>query len=300
MSENLSSILDATEPTLLTTGWGRTEGPLWHAGGYVTFVDLEGSRLLRWDPNGVVTVVREHTGEGNGCTLDRRGRLVMCEGADHRRMTRMDVDGTITTLAERWQGKRFNKPNDVVCRSDGSIFFTDPELRLPPEQREIGFSGVFRLDPAGHLHLATDACEYPNGLAFSPDESVLYVAISRLDERCFREAERGEVCTHRRIRAFDVAPDGSLSNNRVFCDMSSADPGVPDGIKVDTQGRVFCVGSGGIWVLDPSGDVIGIVRMPEVVRNLGFGGPDFRTLYLTPGGSLSALKVKTPGIGAFN
>ena len=117
MSENLSSILDATEPTLLTTGWGRTEGPLWHAGGYVTFVDLGGSRLLRWDPNGVVTVVREHTGEGNGCTLDRRGRLVMCEGADHRRMTRMDVDGTITTLAERWQGKRFNKPNDVVCHT---------------------------------------------------------------------------------------------------------------------------------------------------------------------------------------
>ena len=300
MPENLSSILDVTEPTLLATGWGRTEGPLWHAGGYVTFVDLAGSRLLRWDPDGQVTVVREDTGEGNGCTLDRQGRLIMCEGADHRRITQMDADGTVTTIAERWQGKRFNKPNDVVCRSDGSIFFTDPALRLPPEQREIGFSGVFRLDPQGHLHLATDECEYPNGLAFSPDESVLYVAISRLDERCFEEEARGEVCTHRRIRAFDVAPDGSLSHNRVFCDMSSADPGVPDGIKVDTQGRVFCVGSGGIWVLDPSGDVIGIVRMPEVVRNLGFGGPDFRTLYLTPGGSLSALKVKTPGIGAFS
>jgi gluconolactonase len=243
-------------------------------------------------------VVREDTGEGNGCTLDRQGRLIMCEGADHRRITRMDADGTITTLAERWQGKRLNKPNDVVCRSDGSLFFTDPELRLPPAQREIGFSGVFRIDPQGHLHLATRECEYPNGLAFSPDESVLYVAISRLDERCFEEEKRGEVCTHRRIRAFDVAPDGTLSNNRVFCDMSSAAPGVPDGIKVDTQGRVFCVGSGGIWVITPSGDVIGIVKTPEVVRNLAFGGPDFRTLYLTPGGSLSTLAVKTPGIGA--
>jgi len=297
MPENLSSILDSTEPTLLTTGWGRTEGPLWHAAGYVTFVDLAGSRLLRWDTSGQVRMVRERTGEGNGCTRDHQGRLIMCEGADHRRITRMDADGTVTTIAERWQGKRFNKPNDVVCRSDGSLLFTDPELRLEPALREIGFSGVYRIDPQGELHLATDACEYPNGLAFSPDESILYVAISRLDHRCFEEEQQGAVCTHRRIRAFDVAPDGSLSHNRIFCDMSSADPGVPDGLKVDTAGRVFCVGSGGIWVIAPSGEVIGVIRMPEVVRNLAFGGPDFRTLYLTPGGALSKLEVKTPGIG---
>ena len=242
-------------------------------------------------------VVREHTGEGNGCPLDRQGRLIMCEGADHRRITRMDAEGTVTTIAERWQGKRFNKPNDVECRSDGSIFFTDPELRLEPSRREIGFSGVYRLDPQGEVYLATDACEYPNGLAFSPDESILYVAISRLDQRCFAEEQQGAVCTHRRIRAFDVAPDGRLSNNRMFCDMSSADPGVPDGLKVDTAGRVFCVGSGGIWVIAPSGEVIGVIRTPEVVRNLAFGGPDFRTLYLTPGSSLSTLEVKTPGLG---
>ncbi len=246
MSENLSTLLRSTEPTVLTTGWGRTEGPLWHAEGSVTFVDLAGSRLLRWDPHGQVTVVREQTGEGNGCTLDRQGHLLMCEGADHRRITRMDAAGTVTAIAERWQGKRFNKPNDIVCRSDGSIFFTDPALRLPPAQREIGFSGVFRIDPQGQVHLATDACEYPNGLAFSPNESILYVAISRLDERCFQEEARGDVCTHRRIRAFDVAPDGTLSHNRVFCEMASAAPGVPDGLKVDTAGRVWCVGSGGI------------------------------------------------------
>ena len=299
MADTLSNIFESTEPTQLATGWGRAEGPLWHAEGYVTFVDLEGNRLLRWNPNGAITVVRENTGEGNGCTLDRQGRLIMCEGANHRRITRMAADGTVTVIAERWQGKRFNKPNDVVCRSDGTIFFTDPGLRVPAELREIGFSGVFRIDPTGHLHLATDECEYPNGLAFSPDESVLYVAISRLDERCFEEAERGEVCPHRLIRAFDVAPDGTLSNNRVFCNMSSADPGVPDGIKVDTVGRVFCVGSGGIWVIAPSGEVIGIVKMPEVVRNLAFGGPDFRTLYLTTRGALAKLEVKTPGIGAF-
>ena len=241
--------------------------------------------------------MREQTGEGNGCTLDRQGRLIMCEGADHRRMTRMDAEGTVTPLAERWQGKRFNKPNDVVCRSDGSLFFTDPELRLESAWREMGFSGVYRLDPQGQLHLATDACAYPNGLAFSPDESILYVAISRLDTRGFEEERQGAVCTHRPIRAFDVAPDGRLSTTRIFCDMSSADPGVPDGLKVDTEGRVLCVGSGGLWVIAPSGEVLGVIRTPEVVRNPAFGGPDFRTLYLTPGGSLSTLEVKTPGIG---
>ena len=299
MAEALSNIIESSEPTVLATGCGRTEGPLWHPEGYVTFVDLEGSRLLRWDTNGDVTVVREGTGEGNGCTLDRQGNLIMCEGADHRRVTRMDAGGVVTSVAERWEGKRFNKPNDVICRSDGTLFFTDPELRLPEEQREIGFSGVYRVDPQGQLHLATDECEYPNGLALSPDESVLYVSISRLDARCFQEEADGAVCAHRKIRAFDVAADGALSNNRVFCDMSSADPGVPDGMKVDTAGRVFCVGSGGFWIIEPSGEVAGVVRTSEVTRNLAFGGPDNRTLYMTPGDSLWKMEVKTPGIGAF-
>src|SRR5919106_1432110 len=208
MAGDLSNILISTEPTILTTGWGRTEGPVWHPQDYLTFMDLEGSRLLRWDTDGRVSVARQNTGEGNGCTLDRQGRLIMCEGADHR-------------------------------------------------------------------------------------------CITRLDERCFQEEQQGAICHHRKIRAFDVAPDGTLSNNRIFCDMSSADPGVPDGMKVDTLGRVFCVGSGGFWVIEPSGEVVGVVRTAEVTRNLAFGGPDFRTLYMTPGSSLWKMEVKTPGIGAF-
>ena len=296
MPDDLSQILESNEHTLLATGLGRTEGPLWHPEGYLTFVDLGGGRLLRWDTNGDVSVVREGTGEGNGCTLDRQGRLLMCEGADHRRLTRMDAGGTVTTVADTYHGKRFNKPNDVVCRSDGNIYFTDPELRLEPELREIGFAGIFRVDPSGQLHLATDECEYPNGLAFSPDESILYVAISRLDQGCFEEAERGLVCSHRKIRAFDVAADGTLSNNRVFCDMSSAEEGVPDGMKVDTAGRVYCTGSGGIWVLEPDGTLVGVIKGPEVPRNVAFGGPDFRTVYTTPGESLYSFRVKTPGI----
>jgi gluconolactonase len=297
MPEPLSSLLDSTEPTLRTTGWGRTEGPLWHAAGSVTCVDGASSRLLRWETSGQGRVVRERTGEGNGCTLDRQGRLVMCEEADHRRITRMDAEGTVTTIVAHWRGKRFNTPNDVVCRSDGRLFCTDPARRLAPARREIGFSGVYRRDPQGDVPLATDACAGPNGLAFSPEASILSVAISRLDQRCFAEAQQGAVCTHRRTRACDVASDGRLSTNRLFCAMSSADPGVPDGLTVDTAGRVLCVGSGSLWAIAPSGEVIGVMRTPEVVRHLAFGGPDVRPLSLTPGGSLSTLAVQTPGIG---
>ncbi len=296
---DLSEIMETMEPTVLASGYGRTEGPLWHPGGYATFVDLENSRLLRWDANGEVSVVREGTGEGNGCTFDRNGDLIMCEGADHRRVTRMDAAGNVTVVAERWDGKRFHKPNDVICRSDGMLYFTDPGLRLPPELREMDFAGVFRVDPQGNVHLATDQCVYPNGLALSPDESVLYVAISRAEEADLEREERGEFCPNRRIEAFDVAADGTLSNQRVFCDMASADPGVPDGMKVDTEGRVFCVGSGGFWVIEPSGEVAGVVRTSEVTRNLAFGGEDNRTLFMTPGDSLWSMRVKTPGIGAF-
>ena len=295
MPDDLSSVLDSEEHTLLASGQGRTEGPLWHPGGFLTFVDLEGSRLLRWDTDGSLSVAREDTGEGNGCTLDRQGRILMCE-AERKRVTRQEADGTITTIAGSFEGKPLNRPNDVICRSDGTIFFTDPDGRIPPEEREIGFGGVFRISPDGDLNLGTDECEYPNGLALSPDESVLYVAISRLDERCFGEEERGEVCTHRRVRAFDVAADGTLSNNRVFCDMSSAEPGVPDGMKVDSQGRVFCTGSGGVWVIDPSGERVGIIRGPEVPRNVAFGGSDLCTLFTTPEDSLYSVRVKVPGI----
>ena len=284
MAEDLSGILESTEHTLLATGLGNTEGPLWHPGVYLTFVDISGSRLLRWDSEGGVSVLRENTGEGNGCTLDRQGRLIMCEGAN-RSITQMDAGGAVTIIADRWRGKRLHRPNDVVCRSDGSIYFTDPSLRVPPEDREYEFAGVFRIDTDGQLNLATDGCEYPNGLAFSPDESVLYVAISRTSLECLQEEERGEYCAHRRIRAFDVSADGALSNNRVFADMSSAEPGVPDGMKVDIEGRVFCTGSGGIWVFDPAGKKLGVIRGPEVPRNIAFGGPDFRTVYTTAGQS---------------
>jgi gluconolactonase len=300
MPDDLSNILESSEPELLDGTQSHTEGPLWHRDGYLTFVSIDRSQLVRWDPEKKVSnVIRENTGGGNGCTLDRQGNLIMCEGADRRCLTRMDFSGNVTTIADRWQGKRFHKPNDVICRSDGSIYFTDPSLRLEPALREMDIAGVYRIDPQGGLHLATDQCVYPNGLALSPDETTLYVAISRAEEADFEREARGEFCPNRRLLAFDVMPDGSLGDSRLFIDMASAEPGVPDGMKIDTAGRVFATGSGGIWVISPQGRRLGIIRVPGGARNLAFGGPDFRTLFITGGDSLFSLRVRTPGIGAF-
>ena len=296
MSDDLSAILDG-EPIRLATGFVFVEGPVWHPDGFLYFSDIRRSQTLRWVPGKGVEIVRNDTNQGNGLTLDLSGRLITCEGAA-RCVTLTEADGTVTILAEEWKGKQLNWPNDVIGHSNGSLYFTDPEPkdRLLPEQLEIGFGGVFRIDSNGNIHLATDECEYPNGLAFSPDESILYVAISFLDDGCRREAERNEICTHRRIRAFDVKPDGTLSNNRIFADMSSAEIGVPDGMKVDVQGRVFCTGNGGTCIFDDAGRHLGTIRTPEVPANCAFGGPDQRTLFLTARTSLYIVQVKEPGI----
>jgi gluconolactonase len=184
-------------------------------------------------------------------------------------------------VADRWDGKRLNRPNDAVGRSDGSIYFTDPGMRVPEGEREIDVSGVMRVAADGSVQLATADCEYPNGLAFSPDESVLYVANSR---------------PNKYIRAFDVAADGSLSNSRVFADMTAPEEEVPDGMKVDTAGNVFCTGPGGTWVFDSSGNKLGVIVTPEVPANLAFGGSDCRTAFLTARTSVYTLRVKTPGV----
>jgi gluconolactonase len=299
--EALPQELHVGEPSLLDGGL-ITEGPVWHPGGYLTFIRLRESQLVRWDPTGTTTVIRENTGGGNGCTLDSEHRLVMCHFLD-RCVTRTEHDGSVTVIAERFEGKRLNQPNDIIRAANGDLLFSDPQWGLAPEDREIGFSAVFRLKPDGELSVATDECEFPNGLAFSPDESVLYVAITRRDPDCLNES----LCPHRYIRAFDVAADGTLSNNRIFFDMSaSSEPGSPDGMKVDTEGRVYCTGPGGIWVIDAEGRHLGMIRFPVdshaghvIARNLAFGGDGFSTMYVTAGGSLYRLETNVRGIGAF-
>jgi gluconolactonase len=294
MATQLTDIVESPQPERLATGFVFTEGPLWHSDGYWLFVDVRANLIYRLRPGGRPEIVREQSGSSNGMTFDRQGRLLICEG-DNRQVTRCEPDGTYTPLAQRLGGKRINRPNDIVTRSDGSIYFTDPGGRLTPQERELTFSGVHRIAPDGTLTNATAETEYPNGIAFSPDEHVLYVAITRRDEKCIDEKARGEVCVHQCIRAFDVAADGGLSNNRVFALMASAADGVPDGMKVDVEGRVYCTGPEGVWVFDPSGRHLGVIRLPEIPANCAWGGPDHRTMLFTARTSLFAMRMTTPG-----
>ncbi|PYM19665.1 MAG: gluconolactonase [Candidatus Rokuibacteriota bacterium] len=279
MDDRLSSLLETTTPERLATGFGFTEGPSWHPDGFYYFVDIRRSVLQRITPGTTPELVRSDTGEGNGTTFDLEGRLVMCEGGN-RRISRMDAGGRVEALVDRFEGQRFNRPNDVVCRSDGSLWFTDPGLRVPLAQRELPYAGVYRIAPDGTTTLAAD-CEYPNGLAFSPDERVLYVANTRWTQY---------------IHAFELDAGGAVVRRRIFADMSSDETdGVPDGMKVDVEGRVYCTGPGGTWVFAPDGKRLGIIRTPEVPANLAFGGPDLRTLFFTARTSLYTLRVKVPG-----
>jgi gluconolactonase len=279
MSDALGAILETTQAERLATGFGFTEGPLWHPDGFYYFVDIRQSTLHRLIPGKAPDLVRANTGEGNGTTFDLQGRLVLCEGGN-RRVSRTAADGRLEILMDRHEGKRLNRPNDVVCRADGSLYFTDPGLRVPLADRELPHAGVYRIAPDGTTALVAD-CEYPNGLAFSPDERVLYVANTRWTQY---------------IHALELDAGGALVRRRIFADMSSDEmDGVPDGMKVDVEGRVYCTGPGGTWVFAPDGGRLGIIRTPEVPANLAFGGPDLRTLFFTARTSVYTMRVKVPG-----
>lgn len=279
MTDPLSAILETTQAERLATGFVFTEGPLWHPEGFYYFVDVRASMLYRITPGRAHEVVREQTGGGNGTTFDLKGRLVLCEG-DNRRVTRRRADGSFEVLVDRFEGKRLNRPNDVVCKSDGTIYFTDPGLRVPLAERELPYAGVYRIALDGTTSLVADF-EYPNGLAFSPDERKLYVANTRWAQY---------------IHVLELDAQGRMVRRRIFADMSSDDTdGVPDGMKVDVEGRVYCTGPGGTWVFAPDGTRLGIIRTPEVPANLAFGGPDLRTLFFTARTSVYTLRTNVPG-----
>jgi sugar lactone lactonase YvrE len=274
-------IAPGTHVELVAKGFQFTEGPVWHPSGFLLFSDIPASIIYQWTPGASQGVAyRTPSGHSNGLTLDGENRLVACE--HDRRLSRTEQDGTVVTLADRYQGQRLNSPNDVVVRSDGSVYFTDPPYGLPnqSEGRELSFNGVYRLAPDGTLALLDASFVRPNGLAFSPDEKTLYVD----------DSDQGH------IRAFDVLPDGSLANGRMFAELKDAtQDGVPDGMKVDVQGNVLCTGPGGIWVIDPQGRLIGRIETPEVAANLAWGDADGKTLYITARTGLYRLRTRTGG-----
>ncbi len=284
----LPEVLETTEAERVASGFVFTEGPLWHPDDYWYFVDLRPNRLHRIKLGQKPELVRITEG-GNGTTFDLQGRLIVCEG-DARRVTRMDAGGKVEALADNYKGGRFNRPNDVVCHSNGSIYFTDPDKRRPYHEREIpGRDGDNNLwDGAGVYCVATDGsvrrlanCEYPNGLALSPDERTLYVANTR---------------SSKYIHAIKLDAAGNMTGRSIFADLNEgAEPGIPDGLKVDSIGRVYCTGPGGIWVMTPDGKRVGIIKFPEQSVNFAFGGADMRTLFCCAHTSVYTLRVKVPG-----
>ena len=287
-NKHLAGILETTVPQRIATGFVFTEGPLWHPDGYWFFVDIRQNGLYRLVEGGEPERVRTTQG-GNGTTFDLEGRLINCEG-DARRLTRTAHDGTVEVLVDTYNGRRFARPNDVICHSNGCLYFTDPDKRVPYHDREVpgpeGEDGlwdgaaVYRLAPDGSLGVVA-LCEYPNGLALSLDQRTLYVANTR---------------SSKYIHAIHLGDDGLMVGRSIFADMNQGDaPGIPDGLKVDSLGRVFCTGPGGIWVFAPDGARIGIIAWPEQAVNFAFGGPDLRTLLCCAHTSLYTLRVTAPG-----
>jgi gluconolactonase len=289
MAPELAAILDATQPIVeLAKGFGGdigpAEGPLWwKEGGYLLFNDINAARRMKYTPGQGVTVAMEKTNEANGITRDLQGRIVSAEHLT-RRVTRTDGDGRITVVANSFQGKRLLRPNDVVVKSDGAMYFTDPGGPLAPDQWDVTSAGVYRVSAdLGSMSLLTDEMVGPNGIAFSPDEKILYVSDAR----------------QRHIKAFDMLPNGVVAKqtSRVFADLGGPEPGVADGIKVDTAGNVYSGGAGGLYILDARGKKLGrIVHGEAATTNMAFGGGDWKTLYFTTRSTLYSVNLKVAGI----
>ena len=268
----------------LGTGFQFTEGPVWNGkGGYLLFSDIPGNRIIKWSSEEGFSAFRVPSGKSNGLTLDRKGGLIACEHAN-RRVSRTEQSGTVVPIASHFKGKKLNSPNDVVVKSDGSVYFTDPPYGLNPifgtlEEQELPFYGVYRLSPNGEdLRLLIDD-SVPNGLAFSPDESLLYVADTEMNH----------------IRVFNVNADGITAKGRIFAEIPG-DALAPDGIKVDSEGNVYTTGKGGIWVLNPEGRRLGIIPIPELPANLGWGDRDWKTLYIAARTSIYRVRLNIAGV----
>jgi gluconolactonase len=265
-------------------GDGRwTEGPAYFpAGRYLVFSDIPNDRVLRWDETtGVVGVWRHPAGYANGHTVDRLGRLISCEQGP-RRVTRTEPDGSVTVLADRYRGGRFNSPNDVVERSDGSVWFTDPSYGIDSDYEghlapaELDGCHVYRIDPGGDVHRVADDFDRPNGLAFSADERTLYIADSR----------------RKHIRRFTVTAEGALAGGEIF---ASCDAGSFDGLRLDADGRVWAATHEGLHCFAPDGSLIGKLHVPEVVSNVTFGGARRNHLFITASSSVYTLRTTVNG-----
>lgn len=273
----------------LWTGAIWSEGPVWWDDGSVTWSDIPNNRMLRWTPGGETSVFRQPSNHTNGHTRDREGRLVSCEHSG-RRISRTEADGTVVTLVDRYDGKKLNSPNDVVVKSDGTIWFTDPPYGIMSNhegvaaESEIGANHVYRFDPAtGTITIARNDFQKPNGLAFSPDETLLYISDT---------SRSHDPDGNHHIRVFDVVDGHRLENGRVFTVM---EPGLSDGFRLDVNGNLFSSSADSIQVFAPDGTRLGKIMVPEIISNCVFGSPDRSTLFITASTSLYSIELATKG-----
>ncbi len=288
-SEKVRELVDENaEVEQIATGFTFTEGPIWMADGSLHFSDMPGDKRRRWHPDEGVQVLRDPSNKCNGMTRDAHGNLLVCEHVTSS-LVRESPDGGRETLASHWGELELNSPNDVIVASDGSILFTDPTYgRMPgfglEREQELDFQGVYRL-PAdgGALELLIDDFAQPNGLCFSPDESLLYINDT----------------VHAHIRVFDVGPGHSLSNGRVFAsgigtgDLASGE--LVDGMKLDERGNVYVTGPRGVWIFAPGGEQLGVIQVPENVGNVNWGDDDWQTLYIPASTSVYRVRMKVGG-----
>jgi gluconolactonase len=274
---------------LLADGFEFTEGPIWHPyEKHLTFSDIPNNQMRRWTPDGTVTMFRNPSNKANGNTYDRQGRMLTCEHATSR-VTRTAADGTITVLASHYNGQELNSPNDIVVKSDGHIYFTDPTYGrmtyygvVRPTQ--LNYQGVYRMDEdGGNLTLLAADFQQPNGLCFSLDEHRLFI----------NDSDRMHV------RVFDVRSDGRLAGGSVWAELTGNGEGLADGMKIDSAGNLYCCGPGGLHVFAPDARYLGVIRVPEVVANFTWGDDDLKSLFLTASGKLYRVRTKTPGLPLF-
>ena len=271
----------------VASGFGFTEGPLWLPDGSILFQDIKRETTHKIDPEGRVTVLRSDTGAANGQTFAADGSIVFCE-QNGRRFSRMQADGTgVEPLAETYEGKRLNSPNDTICRTDGLIFFTDPPYGVPtPADKELDFQGVFslRLGDDEPTLVVSEGLEKPNGLALSPAEDVLYVNDT----------------AHYHVRAYRLSHEGKAlegpGSGDVLATFDPSEKGGPDGLKVDRDGRLYVAVAEGVWVLDPDGRLLGIIAVPKRPSNLAWVGLDAQTLFLTATDTVYRVRLHVQGI----